>query len=365
MSKRIGLIAAFLIVACLSFFITKGLKDSNSNEETSKVFTSTEPHETSDDDADVVVTNEIKGGNESPVSATVIETDDTNKIVLKASKPIMSEDKTYSFKASFNGNVTELYRYELWNLNHNQLVQSSDDGNFVNVPPIEKGVYRLYLVNKETGKNIVPPITVNRFVPVTTPDPGPVAETNTDAESTSDIVKKSAKFKSIKLQYKNNKYSFRASIAGELTEPYHYELLSGDKMIAKSDDGFFEDIPPVDGGSYTLRLVSEGEVVASTDVKGFKDNQKKLITKEEFQKRMLDPSDHTLDGSRGRATVVTKNFRVVLVNTNVDFEVSDVQDVRDMIKTYNKWKGARVVELEYDAQGYVTLAKIEPDIITQ
>ena len=118
---------------------------------------------------------------------------------------------------------------------------------------------------------------------------------------------------------------------------------------------------------YELHIVSEsGEDLAKpviiTDCKD-KSGPKK-ITLEDFQKRMLDIQDHMLDGNRNKKkTFVTDDFRVVLVNKNKeidgDYEVYDVQDVKGMIYTYNKWKDARVVSLEYDSKGYVKLANIE------
>lgn len=171
----------------------------------------------------------------------------------------------------------------------------------------------------------------------------------------------------------NNTYSFTASIVGDQpTEACRYELMAGKNVIQSSNDGRFANIPPIKGGRYVLRLVSQaGRYITSIPVRGFIDvnspepdapapTQKMLITKEEFQNRMLDRNDHSLDG--GRKSYVTKDFKVVVVNANSDdgsSDVSDIQDVRDMIKTYNKWQGARVVELEYDATGHVTVAKIE------
>lgn len=177
----------------------------------------------------------------------------------------------------------------------------------------------------------------------------------------------------------SNSYSFTAYVVGNVKDPYHYELWSINvkKLTAKSEDGKFTNIPPVKGGRYKLYLVSDktGEnIVKPISVKGFdvvkepnnnpdtdklKEKPKK-ITEEEFQKRMLDTKDRTLDG--GRKSPVSKTFKVIVVNANSDesdFGVSDIQDVRDMIHTYNKWKSARVVELEYDDKGYVTIAKIE------
>lgn len=172
----------------------------------------------------------------------------------------------------------------------------------------------------------------------------------------------------------NNTYSFTASIVGDQpTEGCRYELLAGKNVVQSSNDGRFANIPPIKGGRYVLRLVTQaGRYITSIPVRGFIDvnspepelasapTQKMLITKEEFQQRMLNKNDHSLDG--GRKSYVTKDFKVVVVNANSDdgsSDVSDIQDVRDMIKTYNKWQGARVVELEYDATGHVTVAKIE------
>lgn len=173
----------------------------------------------------------------------------------------------------------------------------------------------------------------------------------------------------------NNTYSFTASVVGEQpAEAYHYELRAGKTLIMRSNDGKFVNIPPIAGGRYALHLVSDGgKYITSIPVRGFVDKnnpepeatsaptQKMLITKEEFQQRMLDRSDRTLNG--GRKSYVTQVFKVMVVNANSDdgsSDVSDIQDVRDMIHTYNKWQSARVVELEYDATGHVTLAKIEP-----
>lgn len=173
----------------------------------------------------------------------------------------------------------------------------------------------------------------------------------------------------------NNTYSFTASIVGEQpTEAYHYELRAGRTLVKSSKDGTFVNIPPIAGGRYALHLVSDaGMYITSIPVRGFVDKnnpepeatpastQKMLITKEEFQQRMLNKSDRTLNG--GKKSYVTQGFNVIVVNAKSDdgsSDVSDIQDVRDMIHTYNKWQSARVVELEYDATGHVTLAKIEP-----
>ena len=178
----------------------------------------------------------------------------------------------------------------------------------------------------------------------------------------------------------NNTYSFTASVVGEQpAEAYHYELRAGKTLIMRSNDGKFVNIPPIAGGRYALHLVSDGgKYITSIPVRGFVDKnnpepeatsaptQKMLITKEEFQQRMLNFNDYTLYGNRNKKkTVVADKVVVMVINRDKEkeggeFEITDIQDVRDMIKSYGKWSSARVVELEYDSQGFVTLAKIEP-----
>lgn len=188
---------------------------------------------------------------------------------------------------------------------------------------------------------------------------------------------------------KNNKtYSFTSKCSGNVADPHHYELWSN-KLVSNSKNGVFTNIPPIKGGKYKLCLVSDvtgKNITSPITVRGFnvkeeiitdtispKKNeegvetklkekpQKKLISEEDFQRRMLDKSDKSLHS--WKKGYITKGFRVVVVNANPDdgsSDVSDVQDVRDMIHTYNKWNGARVVELEYDETGHVTVAKIAP-----
>ena len=173
------------------------------------------------------------------------------------------------------------------------------------------------------------------------------------------------KLRASKRVVKDNTYSFTATVNSEPEVSYRYELRKDGSVISTSMDGVFSNIPPC--ARYELHIVSEsGEDLAKpviiTDCKD-KSGPKK-ITLEDFQKRMLDIQDHMLDGNRNKKkTFVTDDFRVVLVNKNKeidgDYEVYDVQDVKGMIYTYNKWKDARVVSLEYDSKGYVKLANIE------
>lgn len=173
------------------------------------------------------------------------------------------------------------------------------------------------------------------------------------------------KLRASKRVVNDNTYSFTATVNSEPEVSYRYELKKDGSVISTSMDGVFSNIPPC--ARYELHIVSEsGEDLAKpviiTDCKD-KSGPKK-ITLEDFQKRMLDIQDHMLDGNRNKKkTFVTDDFRVVLVNKNKeidgDYEVCDVQDVKGMIYTYNKWKDARVVSLEYDSKGYVKLANIE------
>lgn len=359
MLKRIYYLGVFLIVACLSFFITKKLREYNSIKNTSSESTVIEAPIT-DPSVDTQSTTSVSGaggtgGVTQPGTTNTVNsgtTGESNKITINASKPILEND-LYSFYASFSGKVTDTYHFELWS---NHLVSQSKDGRFSNIPAIKSGSYKLCLVSDVTGKNIVPPITVRGFY-LKRDEPTPPTEPNNNPS----IGKKEIVLKASKPSYKNNKYSFKASYVGDISESCRYELW-GDKLIQSSNDGFFSNVPPIGGGKYKLNLVSETDnrIIASINVPGFVDNQKKLITVEEFQKRMLDRKDRTLDG--GKKSFVTKSFRVVVVNSNPqidgEHEVTDIQDVREMIYIVDKWKGASVTELEYDAQGYVTVAKI-------
>ena len=278
MSKKIGLIAAFLVAVCLSYFTTKLIVNLKNNKEGEVITCGGDgvlvpdniPIPTTGSDAD------SQTGSSSDSMQTLKPDPISEKIVLSGSKPIYDDNnKTYSFTSKFSGNVTDSYHFELWS---NKLVSNSKNGKFTNIPPIKGGKYKLCLVSEATGKNITSPISVRGF----------------------DVVE-------------------NVSADGDSNE--NSKEISGDN----------KEKP-----------------------------QKKLITEEEFQRRMLDRSDHSLDG--GRRSVVTKGFRVVVSNANPDdgsSDVSDIQDVRDMIHTYNKWKDARVVELVYDETGHVTLAKVQ------
>lgn len=244
--KIFTLIVAFLMAACLSFFLTRWIRNDNRNETVI-----IEPEENiidkpgTDTIPDTIPEKKAELNNELVIHP--------EKVILKASRPVANDDNNYSFKASFSGEVKESYHFELWN--NTSLVQTSKNGFFANIP---EGNYKLCLKSDVTGNNIVPAISVKAYTP---PAPEP----------------------------------------------------------------------------------------------------KKLISESDFQIKMLDPNDVSLNG--GKKSFVTKSFRVVVVNTvasDNDFVASDIQDVRDLIYTYGKWKSARVVELEYDSRGYVTLAKIAP-----
>jgi len=161
----------------------------------------------------------------------------------------------------------------------------------------------------------------------------------------------------------DNNYSFRASFSGEVGDPYHYELWSNEGIVQRSKQGSFINVPE---GEYRLCLVSDvtGKSIVPyvrVRAKTFVNEPQKLISESDFQNRMLDRTDRTLNG--GRKSFVTKDFRLEISNAvslEGDFNVSDIQDVRDMIYTYGKWKSARVIELQYNSQGRVTVAKIEP-----
>ena len=136
------------------------------------------------------------------------------------------------------------------------------------------------------------------------------------------------------------------------TVSFEPTIMSEQEMVS---DSVKQEITPET--NYSDIMEESGEQLQSSNP---------LISKEDFQRRMLDCSDYTLVGSKSKSkkNYVTQAFQVIVLNSNKeidgDFEVTDIQDVRDMIMTFNKWRGARVLELEYDSKGYVKLAKIEP-----
>ena len=342
MSKKLGPIAVFLVTACLSFFITQMLIKENTGQPLS------DSHVQIAEESGTDIPTDVSSGGETittPATDTTPTTDygtTPKPAKLMASKRIL-EENTYSFKAYIDGTLEESYHFEL--KEDGALVSESNDGSFSNIPPSPR--YKLHVVG-ENGKDLAKSISITDCKDPSAPE-----------------LTKPIKLRVSKRDVENNKYSFTAFVDGTPTEAYHFELTKDGTVVSKSNDGSFSDIPP--SPKYELHIVSESgdDLAKSISITDCKDKSgPKLITKEEFQTRMLNLQDHSLDGGRNKKkTFVTDDFKVVVINTNKEidgeYEVSDVQDVKGMIHTYNKWKGARVVELEYDAKGYVKLAKIE------
>ena len=200
-------------------------------------------------------------------------------------------------------------------------------------------------------------------------------------------------------------YSFVAT-ANNLPkdELFFYELRNSKGTLVKSsDNGAFSDVPGVDGGKYTLWLVgSKSRKLVSINVRGFnlinkvqestpsvaesnleetreekptekpkeekpkeEKPKKMLITKEEFQSKLLNANDQTLKMARkatDKKSVLANTFSLVVVDMKADERnhPSDVEGVREKIH-FDIWKSATVIDVTYDeATGQVTKAVIKP-----
>lgn len=177
-------------------------------------------------------------------------------------------------------------------------------------------------------------------------------------------------------QLNGTTYSFQAMCTGiDNTSDCHYELWGKGRKVAESKDGRFSNIPGAANGAYKLCLVGAGNKnLATITVSGFistnadsnePQQTKELITKEEFERRMLNPNDNTLQMARkakARKVLLAPTFKLVVVNMQSgERQVpSDIEGVRDKIH-FGIWKSAKVREVTYDEQtGQVTQATIEP-----
>lgn len=171
--------------------------------------------------------------------------------------------------------------------------------------------------------------------------------------------------------FNGKSYFFSASCKGVASNiSYHYELWSS-KLVAKSSDGVFRNIPASPSGSYKLCLVNNEtgtNIVAPKEVHGFKKSEvtqekqesRQGISAQEFQRRMLTKGDHTLDG--GRNSLVSRNLRINVVGMHDDEggKPTDIQGIKDKIE-FGIWKSATVVgSLTYDASGLVTSVTVSP-----
>ncbi len=195
-------------------------------------------------------------------------------------------------------------------------------------------------------------------------------------------------------------YSFVAT-ANNLPkdELFFYELWNSNGTLVKSsDNGAFSNVPGVAGGKYTLWLVgSKSRKLVSINVRGFnlinkvqesspsttesnlektkeekltekpkeEKPKKMLITKEEFQTKLLNANDQTLKMARkatDKKSVLANTFSLVVVDMKADERnhPSDVEGVREKIH-FDIWKSATVIDVTYDeATGQVTKAVIRP-----
>jgi hypothetical protein len=179
----------------------------------------------------------------------------------------------------------------------------------------------------------------------------------------------------------------------------HFELLNNKgEIIQSSRNGVFSDIPCSKNGKYTIKLAdSNGKRITSRILTGFKapkqesevnsvtsevnsvtsaastvtsaastvnapapeKPQKMLITKGDFQKKLLDQNDMDLVVARKKTdkkTLLAYGFRLSVVGANSDEKKTptDLEGVREKIQR-NIWKSAEVSNISYDEKtGQVT-----------
>ena len=181
-------------------------------------------------------------------------------------------------------------------------------------------------------------------------------------------------------------YEFVASVKDlPSNKSCHFELWSNKGVkVQSSNDGNFSGVPGISGGRYTLWLVdSNNNRITSISVRGFnlpikeeeknsstidslKQNKEKtekppkmLITKDEFQSRLLNPNDLTLKRAKrasDKKSLLSNIFNLVIIDMkpNEAKIPTDLEGVREKIH-FEAWKSATVVDISYDENtGQVT-----------
>ena len=177
----------------------------------------------------------------------------------------------------------------------------------------------------------------------------------------------------------------------------HFELLNNNgEIIQSSSNGVFSDVPCSKNGKYTIKLAdSNGTKIVSRILTGFKapkqeseanpvtaevnsvtsgtntvnppvpeKPQKMLITKGDFQKKLLDQNDMDLVVARKKTdkkTLLAYGFRLAVVGANPEEKKTptDLEGVREKIQR-NIWKSAEVSNISYDEKtGQVTEVTIK------
>ena len=188
------------------------------------------------------------------------------------------------------------------------------------------------------------------------------------------------------------RYSFVATVKNPpQDEVFTYELWSSQGVkVQSSKTGVFSDVPGVSGGKYTLWLVdSKNNRITSIPVRGFiipnndqnkssivtdypkqemdqsEKPKKMLITKDDFQSRLLNENDMSLKMARkasDRESLLSSNFKIAVIDMKSDENniPSDIEGIREKIH-FNIWKSATVIDISYDdVTGQVTKAVLRP-----
>ena len=90
-----------------------------------------------------------------------------------------------------------------------------------------------------------------------------------------------------------------------------------------------------------------------------------LITKDDFQSRLLNENDMSLKMARkasDRESLLSSNFKIAVIDMKSDENniPSDIEGIREKIH-FNIWKSATVIDISYDdVTGQVTKAVLRP-----
>lgn len=156
-----------------------------------------------------------------------------------------------------------------------------------------------------------------------------------------------------------NGYSFQARCSGmPQGVAYHYELWSS-RMVQKSANGNFSNVPANAKGSYTLIVVGDADsrTYAKIVVSGF-DKAADRMSKSEFQSLLLRLKDTTLLGGKNPKVAKSVAIRTSGLR-NGDRAPGDILAIRDKIAN-GIWQTANVIDVEYNDKDQICAITVQP-----
>lgn len=156
-----------------------------------------------------------------------------------------------------------------------------------------------------------------------------------------------------------NGYSFQARCSGMPQGiAYHYELWSS-RMVQKSANGNFSNVPANAKGSYTLIVVgdTDSRTYAKIVVSGF-DKAADRMSKSEFQSLLLRLKDTTLLGGKNPKVAKSVAIRTSGLR-NGDRAPGDILAIRDKIAN-GIWQTVNVTDVNYNDKDQISAITIQP-----